>query len=357
MEENIDFGKIFNAAEKNLGRANIIVTGKTGVGKSTLINAVFQEPLAEVGEGRPVTDGIKEYTKDGFPVSLIDTMGLELNNYKTIVSALKDEIKRRNGADPQTHIHLCWYCIANTSKRIEDCEVEFIKELSESVKVVVILTRCIDDDLNFYNYIKKELYNYICSQPVRVLAMPYSTPIGIIPSFGLDKLVSLTEELLPDAQKRAFAAAQKVNLELKKKKAHKIVGSAATAAAAAGAVPIPFSDAAVLAPIQVGMIASISFTFGLAFDKAFLSTLVASAAGVVGASYAGRAIVSGLLKLIPVVGSITGGVISAATAAALTTVLGETYIKSICILFEEGETITAANLSATWVTTIKSSKF
>ena len=37
---------------KNLKTLNIIVAGKTGVGKSTLINAVFREKLAETGMGR-----------------------------------------------------------------------------------------------------------------------------------------------------------------------------------------------------------------------------------------------------------------------------------------------------------------
>ena len=34
---------------KNLNSLNIIVAGKTGVGKSTLINAVFRDKLAETG--------------------------------------------------------------------------------------------------------------------------------------------------------------------------------------------------------------------------------------------------------------------------------------------------------------------
>ena len=37
------------------GRVNILVAGKTGVGKSTLINAVFRGELARTGAGKPVT--------------------------------------------------------------------------------------------------------------------------------------------------------------------------------------------------------------------------------------------------------------------------------------------------------------
>ena len=37
---------------RNLKKLNIIVAGKTGVGKSTLINGVFRETLAETGIGK-----------------------------------------------------------------------------------------------------------------------------------------------------------------------------------------------------------------------------------------------------------------------------------------------------------------
>ena len=49
---------------KNLSTLNIIVAGKTGVGKSTLINSVFREKLSETGMGKPVTQHEKNY-KEG----------------------------------------------------------------------------------------------------------------------------------------------------------------------------------------------------------------------------------------------------------------------------------------------------
>ena len=105
MDENFDFERYFKEAQKKLGRANIIITGKTGVGKSTLINSVFGQDLAKVGVGTPVTKNIQEYTKDGIPISLFDTRGLELGNYQEIAKELKDEIGKRRGADPDKHSH------------------------------------------------------------------------------------------------------------------------------------------------------------------------------------------------------------------------------------------------------------
>ena len=109
------------------------------------------------------------------------------------------------------------------------------------------------------------------------------------------------------------------------------------AATAAGATPIPFADALILVPIQIGMLAGISATFGIELSGAFLSTLVAAIAGTTGAAFLGRAIVSNLLKFIPGVGSVAGGAISAGTAAALTTALGELYIAVLAKLCTASE--------------------
>ena len=56
---------------KNLNTLNIIVAGKTGVGKSTLINSVFKEKLADTGMGKPVTTHMRKISKKGVPLALL----------------------------------------------------------------------------------------------------------------------------------------------------------------------------------------------------------------------------------------------------------------------------------------------
>jgi uncharacterized protein (DUF697 family) len=150
---------------------------------------------------------------------------------------------------------------------------------------------------------------------------------------GLRDLVDLTMQVVPEGLKRAFTAAQKVDIELKKTQSHAIVAGAAASAAGMAAVPIPFSDAVAIVPIQVGMLAGISATFGLSIDKSFLSTIVGSIIAGAGGTVAGRTIVASLLKMIPGAGSVVGGTIAAATAAALTTAFGEAYIAALDMLF------------------------
>lgn len=104
-------------------------------------------------------------------------------------------------------------------------------------------------------------------------------------------------------------------------------------AAAAGATPIPFADAAVLVPIQVGMLARVSVLYGFDVTRSYLRELVVAAIGPTAATVGGKAIAGSLLKLIPGGGTVLGGAISAATAAALTTALGELYIATLDAAF------------------------
>lgn len=64
---------------KEMKHFNIVIAGKTGVGKSTLVNAIFREDVAETGMGSPVSKGIRCYTKEEIPMRLYDTEGLELS--------------------------------------------------------------------------------------------------------------------------------------------------------------------------------------------------------------------------------------------------------------------------------------
>ena len=118
-----------NKKIKNLKNLNIIVAGKTGVGKSTLINYIFREQLAETGIGKPVTQHIQRITKKDVPLTIYDTKGLELgrDTQKQIKAEIIDKIKEGLYAkDENKCIHCIWYCINTASDRIEEDEIEWI---------------------------------------------------------------------------------------------------------------------------------------------------------------------------------------------------------------------------------------
>lgn len=353
---SIDYQKIYNDALKKLGCANILIAGKAGVGKSTLLNAIFGEDVATTGKGHHVTQTVKEYYRDGLLYHVFDTKGFAESSCQQMTDDLKREISLRKTNDAKTHIHIMWYCVSEEEGCIEKNEIDFIKEIARDIPVILVFTKAFDSNPTFYNKVVKEDYYSDIDYSVRVLAAPYSTPEGVVAVHGLDKLTNLTYELVPDAAKRAFAAAQRINSELIRNSITKIVAASASAAAATGAIPIPCSDAIILAPIQIGMIASISVTFGLNIEAGFLSTIISSAAGVTGATLLGRHIVSNLFKLVPGAGSVIGGTISAATAAALTTAMGWAYFNSLVMIRNKGSELSTKNITETFKLQLKQTK-
>ena len=328
---------------KNLHKLNIIVAGKTGVGKSTLINEVFREKLAETGMGKPVTAHMRKLTKKGVPLAIYDTRGFELG--KEVQAEVKNEIIDTINAglatkDINEAIHCIWYCINTASNRVEPEEIEWLRELSNSNKVtqvpiIIVLTQAFSKKKA--NELRQVLLNENLDvvQIIPVLAEDYEIDDEYIAkSYGLDVLIKVMGEALPDELIDTLQNLQIVSLEEKKKRAQFAVAAAATAAAGEGAVPIPFSDCALLIPTQIGMIASITVIFGFDVNKSIITALVSSTIGAGGATVLGKTIVSSLLKFIPGPGTIAGGAISAGTAGVITAALGEAYIGIMELVFK-----------------------
>lgn len=327
----------------NLKTLNIIVAGKTGVGKSTLINSVFRENLAETGIGRPVTQHMRRISKKDFPLVVYDTKGFELN--EKVQREVKNEVMQtiRNGIackDISQAVHCIWYCINATSNRIEPEEIEWLRELSEEneltqVPIIVVLTQCISKKgcQELRKTIEGENLNIV--QVVPVLAQDYEIDDEYVAkSFGLDVLIRVMAEALPDELIDTLQNLQKVSLEEKIKRAQAIVLTGITAATAAGASPIPVSDCAILIPTQVAMIAGIAAVFGVDLSKSLVTSALSALLGSSGATLLGKTVVSNLLKLIPGAGSAAGAVISGGTAGALTAAIGETFIWIMSEMFK-----------------------
>lgn len=327
---------------KNLNTLNIIVAGKTGVGKSTLINAVFRDKLAETGMGKPVTDHMRKISKKGIPLAIYDTKGFELG--RDVQQQVKQEVmetisKGLATQDINKAIHCIWYCINTASNRVEPEEIEWLKELSKEnqitqVPIIVVLTQSFSK--KNADAMRKMILNENLDvvQVVPVLAEDYEIDEAYVArSYGLDVLIHVMGEALPDELMDTLQNVQIASLAEKKKRAQAAIATATLAAAGEGAAPIPFSDCALLIPTQLGMIASITVIFGFDVNKSILTAFLSSTLGSGGATLLGKTVVSNLVKLIPGVGTIAGGAISAATAGVLTAALGEAYIGIMTLVF------------------------
>jgi uncharacterized protein (DUF697 family) len=293
---------------------------------------VFQGKLATTGQGRPVTKSTREITKEGVPLSIFDTRGLEMADFEATLDELRKTVAdRARESDATKHIHIGWVCIAEDLRRVEPAEEKLSEMLAEFMPVVGVVTKARADQ-GFRAEVQRLLPK--ARNVVRVRALCEEFDDGhTLPQMGLQELVELTMELVPEGQRRAFTAAQRVDIELKKTRSRMLITGAATSAAGIAYSPIPFSDWMAIVPIQVAMIAGITATFGLSLSAAAMSAIIGSVVTGTGATLAGRAIVSGLLKFVPGIGTALGGTISAATAIAMTTAFGEAYISTLALLF------------------------
>ena len=319
----------FAKQEAGLGRVNIAVFGKTGVGKSTLVNAIFGEPVAVTGIGAPVTMGSHLYLDKRGSLGVIDTRGLEIgHDDDQIIKELSKAIKESRGKPIDEQIHVAWYCIRGMDRRFEDFEERFIRTLDTlGLPMLVVLTQVPMRDQLFHpdavelaRQIEARALPIVGGRPFMTYAM--RDQFTGQPPYGLMEVLGATFHVAPEAVRAALTAAQAIDADLKAAQSHKAIAAAVTAAAAAAAIPIPFSSAAVLVPIQLSMMARIAQLHGLGLDK---SALLAVASTSVATS-AGRAAASSLLKFIPGAGSVVGGVVNASVASSFTLAMGQAWV-------------------------------
>lgn len=320
-----DFQQKAEEERRRMGRVNILIAGKTGVGKSTLVNAVFGDHVALTGMGRPVTQNIAWYEPPQLPLRLCDTKGLEMGSFQSTLAALEGEIEQGNASGEfDQRVHILWLCIGEPGTRVEPGERAVVALCARhGIPAVVILTKAIGPR-NFQDSVRREIPE--ARHIVRVLAEPWDDR----PPFGLEALIQATESVLPEARQAAFVAAQRVDIARKRKRAMKIATGAAASAAGAAAVPIPLADAAGVFAVNVGMVAGIAVAMGVSMDRDSMLAMAASLAGALATSAGGRMIAGQVLKLVPGIGSLAGGAITAAVAGSATYGLGYGFTEYLC---------------------------
>ncbi|QSR35351.1 GTPase [Marinobacterium iners] len=113
-EENNEYyhDKAKAKALKEKDKCNIIICGASGVGKSTLINAIFGEEVVKAGAGKPVTQHLEKVTIPEKGICLWDTKGIEAKDYQRTMNSLENEFKQAiDKAEDFSEIpHIGWVC-------------------------------------------------------------------------------------------------------------------------------------------------------------------------------------------------------------------------------------------------------
>jgi uncharacterized protein (DUF697 family) len=327
---------------KDAPRANVMIIGDTGVGKSTLINAVFGEKVAKVGTGKPVTENIDVYQSDDCQVRIYDTRGLEIEESgKRLVKQVKELIEKKQLGPVDDRLHIVWFCIPGVGGlKFQEASRDVVTALVPKIPVVFVTTQVPDGANARYldwlaNHVNIMQLGVVENRAFATLAEPIETDAGSIPAHGVGDLVAATITVLPEAAARAMAAAVKTTeetLSIKEKDGRKIVWAASAASATAGAAPVPFADAPVIGLVQLAMLAKLNAIFAFGPEDAQLKQLTKAVLIDLVAATGGKALAGSIIKMFPGIGSVAGGAINASVAGLVTLCLGEVYMKLLAEL-------------------------
>lgn len=350
--------------EGMIEKPNVVVVGNSGVGKSTLINALLQSYEAETGTGEAVTKNIRVHENDALGFRLIDTIGFEpgfLNQNKAINSLRKWSKDSIKNDEKEQQINLIWYCIDGTSRKMFKKNIDMLSRATSvwpSVPIIVVITKSYskpERDENVRMVLRGFESNKKLSANLKaiipVVASTYRIDeelnINVTPD-GLGELLSETVKYLPEGLNASERDKKLFYLQQKKMMAHSVVGASTVAGVTVGLVPIPFPDGTILTPLEVGLIKSLSKIYELEYDKnteLFQTIVNAGTAGIIAKSALNA------IKAIPGL-NIAGDVLNAIVAGTIVAGLGEGSI----FVFEQIYTGQKSIQDIEWVKGILDSK-
>ncbi|NHM17024.1 DUF697 domain-containing protein [Eggerthellaceae bacterium zg-887] len=317
---------------------NVLVIGNSGVGKSTLINAVLgdaAEEKAPTSVGiRGTTKELRIYESDAIPFRIIDTIGFEPSFFKrnAAIKAVKKWSKESaKDENSDKKINVIWFCVEGTSSKLFP---ESIKSLSkatamwESVPVIVVITKSYSEpdrkaNIQMVNnaFATQKRYSKNLKGVIPVVAQTFTlNDTAFAAPEGISELIDATNAVMPEGIKAATKDISAFKLKRKRALAQSVVGASTAGGAVVGAVPVPIADAMILSPLEVAEINAIAKIYEIKDNKdskRFINSIVE----VGTASAAAKAAISAL-KAIPGV-NLAASVLNAVIAAGFVAAIGE----------------------------------
>lgn len=337
----------------------IIIIGRRGAGKSSLINALLETPSAEVGDvtATTMTGTWHVLGTEGRQFEILDTRGFGDIGTKTGPSPL-DSIKQAIESKLPDAV---FFCIkAKNVQNYVDKDIEYIQEVYSFIKGLsdkeppfrCILTQCdelgdsdthlhkpptddaSEDDRDYYEdkwkqvqeseaiILEKLKQNLHLSSEIKVLpCCGYVRWEGDVIAHDMRwniKQVGLSlYNILPQRAKLLASSALQIT-NLQRELMASVTYSCSVIAAIVGGVPnLPAADIAVLTAIQVSMVTAIAYVSGKEATKESILEFMAALGIQSGVSFLAREAFRQFIKFLPVAGWATSALIAGLTTFAL----------------------------------------